>query len=101
MSWRQLIPLLLVGLVGVSAAASAALGAAQSPTSPTYPTSPRSPAEPAALSPEAQSSLFHTDVARTLTSKSFTFRFAGQTTLYQAPDRTEVVDASPGCSVSG
>jgi hypothetical protein len=84
MSWQRLIPLVLVGVLGVAVAASAALGAAQSPTSP------------AAPSPEAQSKLFHVDVARTLTSKSFTFRFAGQTTVYQAPNRTEVVDASPG-----
>ncbi len=80
MSWRRLIPLVLVGLLGASVAAAAALGAAQSPTSP------------AVLSPEAQSKLFHDDVERTLASKSFTVHFAGQTTVYQAPDRTQVVE---------
>src|ERR1700733_12014921 len=84
MSWRRLIPLVLVGLLGLSVAAAAALGATQSPTSP------------AVLSPEAQSKLFHTDVARTLTSKSFTFHFAGQTTVYEAPNRTELVERPPG-----
>jgi hypothetical protein len=83
MSWRRLIPVVLVGLLGVSVAAAAALGAAQSPTSP------------AVLLPEAQSKLFHADVERTLASKSFTVHFAGQTTLYQAPNRTQVVE-TPG-----
>jgi hypothetical protein len=82
-SWRRLIPLVLVGLLGASVAAAAALGSAQSPTSP------------AVLSPEAQSKLFHADVERTLASKSFTVHFAGQTTVYQAPNRTEVVE-TPG-----
>ena len=84
MSWRRLIPLVLVVLLGASVAAAAALGAAQSPTSH------------APLSPEAQSELFHTDVTRTLASKSFTVHFAGQTTAYQAPDRTQVVETDPG-----
>jgi hypothetical protein len=79
-SWRRLTPLVLVGVLGVSGAAAAAVGAAQSPTSP------------AVLSPEAQSELFHADVGRTLASKSFTVHFAGQTTVYQAPDRTQVVE---------
>jgi hypothetical protein len=73
-----------VVLLGALVAAAAALGAAQSPTS-------RAP-----LSPEAQSELFHTDVTRTLASKSFTVHFAGQTTAYQAPDRTQVVETDPG-----
>ena len=83
MSWRRLLPLVLVGLLGVSVAAAAALGAAQSPT------------PPAVLSPEAQSKLFHADLERTLASKSFTVHFAGQTTVYQAPDRTQLVE-TPG-----
>jgi hypothetical protein len=73
-----------VGLLGASVAASAALGAAQSPAPPAVP------------SPQAQSKLFHADVTRTLASKSFTVHFAGQTTLYQAPNRTEVVESPPG-----
>lgn len=84
MSWRRLTPLVLVGVLGVSVAAAAALGAAQSPTSPVV------------LSPEAQSKQFHTDVARTLASKSFVVHFAGQTTVYQAPNRTEPGGTSPG-----
>src|SRR5580698_7874792 len=84
MSWRRLIPLVLVGLLGISIAAAAALGAAQSPMSP------------AVLSPEAQSKLFHSDVARTLASRSFTVHFAGQATVYEAPNRTELVETPPG-----
>lgn len=84
MSWRRLTPLVLVGVLGVSVAAAAALGAAQSPTSPVV------------LSPEAQSKQFHSDVARTLTSKSFVVHFAGQTTVYQAPNRTEPGGIVPG-----
>ena len=80
MSWRRLIPLVLVGLLGAAVAASAALGVAESPTSP------------AVLSPEAQSMLFHADVARTLASKSFTIHFASQATVYQAPNRTQIAD---------
>jgi hypothetical protein len=83
-SWRRLIPLVLVGLLGASVAASAALGVVQSSTSPVV------------LSPEAQSKLFHADVTRTLASKSFTVHFAGQTTVYEAPNRTEVVESPPG-----
>jgi hypothetical protein len=78
-----------VGLLGASTAASAALGAAQSPTSPVV------------SSPEAQSKLVHADVRRTLASKSFTVHFAGETIVYQAPNRTEVVDSSPGSSDLG
>ena len=77
MSWRRLTPLVLVGVLAVSVVAAAALGAAQSPTSPAVP------------SPEAQSKQFHADVARTLASKGFVVHFAGQTTVYQAPNRTE------------
>ena len=84
MSWRRLLPLLLVGLLSVAAAAAAALGIAQS----------QSP-EVRVLSPEAQSRLFHADVARTLASKSLTVHFAGQTTVYQAPNRTEVQTGGP------
>jgi hypothetical protein len=76
MSWRRLLPLVLLGLLGAAIAGAAALGAVQSP---------------AALSPEAPSKLFHTDVAHTLQSKSFTIHFAGQLVAYQAPNRTEVV----------
>lgn len=83
MSWRRLIPLVLVGLLGVSVAAAAALGAAQSPPSA------------AVLSPEAQSKLFHSDVTRTLASRSFTVHFAGQATVYEAPNRTELVETPP------
>jgi hypothetical protein len=83
-SWRRVTPLVLVGVLGVSVVAAAALGAAQSPTSPVV------------LSPEAQSKQFQTDVARTLASKSFVVHFAGQTTVYQAPNRTESGGTSPG-----
>jgi hypothetical protein len=76
-SWRRLTPLVLVAVLAVSVVAAAALGAAQSPTSPAVP------------SPEAQSKQFHADVARTLASKGFVVHFAGQTTVYQAPNRTE------------
>jgi hypothetical protein len=79
-SWRRLLPLILVGLLGAAVVASAALGAAESPMSP------------ALLSPQTQSKLFHADVARTLASKSFTIHFAGQTTVYQAPNRTQILD---------
>ena len=84
MSWRRLIPLVLVGLLGVSVAAAAAVGAAQSLSSP------------GVLSPEAQSKLFHRDVTRTLASRSFTVHFAGQATVYEAPNRTELVETPPG-----
>ena len=83
MSWRRLIPLVLVGVLSMAVAAAAALGAAQSPKSP------------AVLSLEAQSKLFHADVERTLASKSFTVHFAGQSTVYQSPNRTQVVE-TPG-----
>src|ERR1700722_508102 len=83
MSWRRLVPLVLVGVLSMAVAAAAALGAAQSPKSP------------AVLSLEAQSKLFHADVERTLASKSFTVHFAGQSTVYQSPNRTQVVE-TPG-----
>jgi hypothetical protein len=89
MPWRRLAPLVLVGLLGLAVVAAAALGVAQSAPSA------------AVLSPAAQSKLFHTDVTRTLASKSFTIRLAGQTTVYQAPNRTKlVVDGAVGLTMS-
>lgn len=88
MSWRRLLPFVLVGLLGVAVAAAAALGAAEFP-------------RVRVLSPEAQSRLFHADVARTLASKSLTVRFAGQTTEYQAPNRTQAVESGPGSFGAG
>lgn len=86
MASRRLIPLALVGILAVAVAGFAALGASESPSP---------------LSNKAQSEEFHLAIRQTLASKSFTIHFGGQTIVYQAPDRTEVVEVSPGATSPG